>query len=70
MELRTDTGEPVSYPRRKVEAWVGAFASDYLGDFDTPIKAAERAREAGYGVVRVMYLNGESDSIVLSKEEA
>lgn len=62
-------GSPVAYPRRKVTAWVGAFASDFLGDFDSPAKAAQYARERGYRIVHVIYRNGESDCFDLTERQ-
>lgn len=64
--LKTIFGDPVRWPRRRVIAYTGAFASDYLGDFKSPAQAARLAREYGYKIVHVMYRNGEADAIDLT----
>lgn len=65
--LKTIFGDPIQHPRRKVRAFVGQFASDFLGDYDSPAKAVAAARKYGYKIVHVIYLNGDSDAIDLTK---
>lgn len=64
--MQTIFGTPVRYPRRAVSAYVGAFASDYLGDYVTPAAAIRAAQAGGYRLLSVMYRNGEADTIDLT----
>lgn len=64
-KLSTIFGAPVQYPNRRVSAFVGALASDYLGDFDSPGKAMLAAQAAKYGAVHLVYRNGETDSLIV-----
>lgn len=61
--MRTIFGTPIHYPDRPVRAFVGALASDFLGDFDTPREAVKAAYEGGYGIVHVMYDDDKADAI-------
>lgn len=61
--MRTIFGDPIYHPDQPVSAFVGAFASDFLGDYDTPADAVGAAHAGGYGVVHVMYGDGCADAI-------
>lgn len=61
--MKTIFNDPVRHPDQPVRAFVGAFASDFLGDYATPLDAVQAARESGYGTVHVMYGDGTADAI-------
>ena len=46
-----------------VNAYVGPFADDFLGDFPGPQAAVNAAKDAGYHFVSIMYMNGNSETI-------
>lgn len=62
-DLKTIFGDPIRHPDAPVRAFVGAFASDFLGDYDAPQDAFNAAQRGGYRTVHVMYDNDEADAI-------
>ena len=56
-------GDPIQHADQPVRAFVGALASDFLGDFATPRDAVQAAYAGGYCVVHVMYDDDTADAI-------
>jgi hypothetical protein len=66
--MKTIFGDPIHYPDQPVRAWVGALASDFLGDYATPRKAVQAAYDGGYGIVHVIYDDGKADAIATANQ--